>query len=275
MHLLVSIITPMYKGAAFIADTIESVIHQSEKNWEMIIVDDCSPDDGVGAAIVKRYADEDKRIKLIQLYENRGASGARNEAMRNAKGRYFAFLDSDDIWDSDYLKIMLEYIHINQDKKVAVFYSGYRRMNADCSREILPPYNCTGIKDFNTMLFHCPIFPSAAILDTSKLNEKIFFREELRNIRDDYVFWLDIMKHGLLAIGYPDILVNYRMRNDSVTASKRKMIKPQWNIYHHVLGMNIFISFYYLFFWALNGIKKYNNIITILIHDPPTNPQSC
>jgi glycosyltransferase involved in cell wall biosynthesis len=262
MNSLVSVITPMYKGAAFIAETIESVIHQKEKNWEMIIVDDCSPDGGIGAGIVKKYAKTEKRIKFIQLHENRGASGARNEAMRNTRGRYYAFLDADDIWDSDYLEIMLKHISANKNEKATIFYSGYRRVNAGCSREILPPYNCAGVRDFHAMLFHCPIFPSAAILDTSKLKEKIFFREELRNLRDDWVFWLDVMKDGLVAIGYTDILASYRMHDDSVTASKRKLIKPQWNVYRHILGLNKFKSFYYLCSWALNGIMKYRRRIS-------------
>jgi glycosyltransferase involved in cell wall biosynthesis len=257
MEPLFSIITPMYKGAAFITDTIESVIHQSEQNWEMIIIDDASPDDGAGAAIVEKYAEEDERIILIQLKENCGASGARNEAIRNARGRYYAFLDSDDLWDADYLKIMLDHINKNSNNQAAIFFSGYRRMNKDCSKEILPPYICAAVKDFYALLYYCPIFPSAAILDTAKLEGKVLFREELRNLRDDYAFWLDILKQGLVAIGYDDILVSYRMRDDSVTASKTKMIKPQWNIYHNILNMNIFKSFYYLCSWAIHGLEKY------------------
>jgi len=258
MQVLFSIITPMYKGADFIAETIESVIQQSEKNWEMIIVDDCSPDDGAGIAVVKKYADADNRIKLICLSENRGASGARNEAMRNACGQYFAFLDSDDLWDTDYLKIMLEHIKTNKHENVAVFFSGYHRMDEKCLREVLTPYVCAGVKDFHALLFHCPIFPSAAILDTRKLKTKVFFREELRNLRDDYAFWLDITKQDLIVLGYDDILVSYRMRGNSLTASKRKMIKPQYNIYRIILGMNTLKSVFYLCSWALNGFIKYN-----------------
>ncbi len=108
------------------------------------------------------------------------------------------------------------------------------------------------------MLFHCPIFPSAAILDTQKLTHKVAFREELRNLRDDYVFWLDIMKQGLTAIGYEDILVNYRMSPYSLTASKKKMIYPQWNIYKNILKINIFLSSFYLFSWAINGLFKFS-----------------
>ncbi|GHU72958.1 glycosyl transferase [Spirochaetia bacterium] len=257
---MVSIITPMYKGAEFVAATIESVINQTEQDWEMIIVDDCSPDNGASAAIVKQYAEKDTRIKLIQLRENRGSSGARNEAMRHAQGRYFAFLDSDDIWDADYLSTMLMHIASNKNKNAAIFFSGYRRMDSICSKEILPPYKYSGIKNNHTILFNCPIFPSATILDTSKLKEKILFREELRNLRDDWVFWTDIMRQDLVAVGHKDILVNYRMRDNSLTSSKNKMIKATWNMYHNIFKINTFISFIYLFLWAVNGVIKYRRI---------------
>ena len=81
---LVSIITPMYKGAAFVAETIESVQTQTYKNWEMIIVDDCSPDDGAGIREVEKYSTKDPRVILIKSKVNKGASGARNIALHEA-----------------------------------------------------------------------------------------------------------------------------------------------------------------------------------------------
>ena len=252
-----SIITPMWNGAALVGATIESVLAQTFTDWEMIIVDDASPDEGAGCKAVQSYADKDSRIKLIAAKVNKGSSGARNEAMRNAKGRYFAFLDSDDIWHPEYLATMKKHIDECADNSVAIFFSGYRRMDSSCSKVILPDYTCSGKKDFKKLLYHCPIFPSAAIVDTSKLKAPVFFREELKALRDDYVYWLDIMKQGLCCMGYDDILVDYRMRDDSMTASKTKMIKPQWRIYREILDFNVFKSAFYLFFWALNGLKKY------------------
>ena len=81
--------------------------------------------------------------------------------------------------------------------------------------------------------------------------------QALKALRDDYAYWLEIMKDGLTAFGYNDVLVDYRMRDDSMTASKTKMIKPQWNIYRKVLKMNVFASAYYLFCWGINGLLKY------------------
>ncbi len=254
---LVSIITPMYKGAALVGDTIKSVLAQTYTNWEMIVVDDCSPDNGAGADVVQSFADKDSRIRLIRAKVNRGSSGARNQAMEVAKGRFFAFLDSDDIWHADYLEKMMSRIAENKDETVAVYFSSYRRMNSTCTEELLKPYVFEGKRNFRQLLRHCPIFPSAAIVDTSKLKEEIFFREELKALRDDYVFWLDIMKGRLCALGFVDILVDYRMRGDSMTASKTKMIKPQWNIYRKVLRMNVFSSLWYLMCWGVNGIVKY------------------
>lgn len=258
----VSIITPMYKGAALVGDTIKSVLSQTFADWEMIIVDDCSPDDGAGCRVVEEFAAKDARIKLIVAKENKGSSGARNEAMRIASGRYFAFLDSDDIWHPDYLQTMLSLMDSFESsadgiENAAIYFCGYRRMDEMCALEILQPYSCTGVFDFKRLLRHCPIFPSAAIVDTNKLKKKVFFREELRALRDDYVFWLDIMGQGLCAVGFPEILVDYRMRRDSVTASKWKMVKPQWKIYRDVLHFNFFKSAFYLCSWAVNGVKKY------------------
>ena len=117
---LVFIITPMYKGAAFVGETIESVLRQTYTDWEMIIVDDCSPDAGAGIQVVKQY--KDPRIKLIESKVNKGSSGARNIALREAKGRYIALLDSDDIWHPDFLKNQLSFM---MSKEAILVFSSY------------------------------------------------------------------------------------------------------------------------------------------------------
>ena len=96
MNKLVSIITPSYNSSKFIEDCIKSVISQTYLEWEMIIVDDCSTDES--KSLIKKYSKKDKRIKTFFLEENVGAAEARNIAIRESKGKYIAFLDSDDEW---------------------------------------------------------------------------------------------------------------------------------------------------------------------------------
>lgn len=230
---------------------------QTVSDWEMIIIDDGSKDDSL--EIIKSIAPFEDRIKVV-VQKNAGSAAARNKGIELAQGRYICFLDSDDLWQADYLETMHTYINECKVENAAVFFSGYRRKESECIAQILPSYFCSGKKTFNDLLFHCPIFPSAAIVDTAKLKEKIFFRTELKSLRDDYVFWLDITKQGLVCIGYKDILVDYRMRDDSVTSSKLKMIKPQWNVYRNVLKFDFFKSLFYMSSWALNGIRKYKKI---------------
>lgn len=254
---LVSIVTPMKNAAAFVRATMDSVLAQTYTNWEMFVVDDCSTDDGQSAGIINEYAEKDSRIHLISLPVGKGSSGARNEGLRHINGQYIALLDSDDIWHPDYLQTMLDHIKENKVQNAAMFYCGYKRMNDDCTEEIRPEYSCPGVKTYKKLLRHCPIFPSIVIIDRSLLKEDVFFNETLVNLRDDYVYFLDILKQGLVAIGYSDILADYRMRRNSLTASKKKMIKPQWRVYREVLHLNFFQSSYYLLSWGLNGVKKY------------------
>ena len=254
---LVSVIMPCYNAEAYISQAIESVVNQSFKDWELIIVDDGSTDRS--ALIAEEWAQKDSRLTLVRK-ANGGSASARNEGIRLAKGNYLSFIDSDDLWHEDFLSVMLENIKKCSDERTAVFFSGYRRMDSACERPVLQDYSCEGLKTLKDLLFHCPIFPSASIVDLSVLNTGVFFREELGSLRDDYVFWLDILSLGFLCRGFSDVLVDYRMREDRLTSSKLKMIKPQWNVYRKYLKLGFFKSVKYLFFWALNGIKKYGYI---------------
>lgn len=249
---LVSIITPMYKGAPFVAETIRSVINQTYPNWEMIIVDDCSPDGGAGIREVEKFT-SDPRIKLICSKENKGSSGARNIALRNAKGRFISFLDSDDLWHPKFLESQLSFM---KEKDAALVFSSYRRIDEITKEEILSPFIVPPQVTYRSMLKTCPIFPSSAIYDTMK-TPKIYFREELGSLRDDYVYWLHMLKTVPFGFGNPKILVDYRMRKDSVTSSKKKVIKPQWDVLYKIENIGLFPSIYYFMCWAFISINKY------------------
>ena len=105
---LVSIITPSFNCEKFIAKTILSVQNQTYKNWEMIIVDDCSSDETV--SIIKEISSQDNRIQLFQLDTNSGTGIARNTAIDKAMGKYIAFLDADDLWKPLKLELQIDFL---------------------------------------------------------------------------------------------------------------------------------------------------------------------
>ena len=250
---LVSIVTPMYSGAAFIGEAIRSVQAQSYPYWEMIIVDDCSPDDGEGIAEVQKYESTDARIRLIASKVNKGSSGARNIALRNAKGRYIAFLDSDDIWHPDFLTNQLSFMQLHNAPLV---FSSYRRIDEITKKELLKPYIVPSKVNYSSLLKSCPIFPSTAIYDT-QMTSKIFFNENLGSMRDDYVYWLTMLKSIEYGFGNKEILVDYRMRKTSITGNKMKVIKPQWNVLYKVEKIGLFKSVYNMICWFCISFVKY------------------
>jgi len=253
MDELVSIVTPMYNGAKFVGETIESAQSQTYKNWEMIIVDDCSPDDGAGIAAVKKAAKGDERIILVESKQNRGSSGARNQALERAKGRYIAFLDSDDIWHRDFLEKQIKFM---QTHNAILVFSSYRRIDEISKQELLTPFIVPQKVCYKSLLKTCPIFPSTAIYDTTK-TPKIYFDESLGSMRDDYVYWLKMFKNIDYGYGNQEILVDYRMRKTSVTGNKLKVIKPQWNVLYKVEKIGLIQSIYNLFYWAFISYFKY------------------
>lgn len=251
---LVSIITPMYKGAAFVGQTIESVQQQTYKNWEIIIVDDCSPDNEAGIEVVKTYAAKDKRIVLIASKENKGSSGARNIALHEAKGQYIAFLDSDDLWFPCFLEKQLTFM---KKQNAALVFSSYRRIDENTKEEILSPFIVPPKVNYRSLLKTCPIFPSTAIYDLNKCGRKYYFNEKMGSLRDDYVYWLEMLKEITYAYGNKDVMVDYRMRKTSVTANKKKVVYPQWKVLREVEKLPFLSCVYYICCWAVISYFKY------------------
>lgn len=251
---LVSIITPMYKGADFIGEAIRSVQAQTYPNWEMIIVDDCSPDDGAGIAEVKKYAEKDKRIKLIASPVNKGSSGARNIALHEAQGRYITFLDSDDIWSPAFLESQLNFM---EEKNAVIVTASYHRINEQ-GIQVLQPFIVPEKVNYWDILKSNPISCLTTIYDR-KVVGKRYFKEELKSLRDDYAFWLEILRNKVdYAYGNPGILASYRLVSTSVTRNRKKLIKPQFLIYYKVENLGLLRSIYYFMSWAIRSVLKYS-----------------
>ncbi len=246
---LVSIITPLYNSERFVGQTIESVMAQTYPHWEMIVVNDGSKDGG--AEIVRQYAAKDSRIKLFEQ-PNGGCASARNHGLREAKGRFYCFLDSDDYWDPTFLEEQLAFM---AEKNAAIVTCCVRRVDEN-GIEILRPQMVPEQMDYYDILKSCNLPCLATVIDAAKLHD-IRFREELRNLRDDYALWLSLMKQTDYAYGNQKVLANYRISASQVTGNKRKVIIPQFMVNYKVEKLGFFRSLYYLGHWAWNGFIKY------------------
>lgn len=253
---LVSIITPMYKGARFVVDTINSVLNQDYLNWEMIIVDDCSPDNGAGIKIVKSFVEKDDRIRLIKLNRNRGSSGARNVGINNANGRYICLLDSDDFWDSTFLSSQYDFL---TKKDAALVYSSYRRVDEDGKKEIFSPVIVHEKVNYRKYLMTYEIGCLTVLYDTKKIGKR-YLNEGQGSIRDDTALWLSILKDIDCFYGNPKILATYRVVNGSATNNKMKLIRPQWKLYREIERLSFLTSCFYFLCWSISGCLKYRKL---------------
>lgn len=224
----VSVITPLYNSERYISDAIHSVLLQSYSDLEMIIIDDCSQDNSVN--IVKGF--EDERIHLICLKENNGAGFARNKGIDLAKGRYIAFLDSDDQWLPNKLEKQINFMRA---KNVSFCFSSFYLMNENGQRlnkyrEALPWVNYEKI--LNNNYIGC----LTAIYDTHSLG-KIFMTEHKK--RQDWGLWLKLLSKTKCAESIQEPLASYRLRNKSLSHRKWNLIRPNYLFYRDQVGLSI------------------------------------
>lgn len=234
---LVSIITPTFNSEKFLVNTIESILNQSYQNWELLITDDCSNDGTI--KIIERYIKIDSRIKLFRLKANSGSGIARNKSIENAKGRYIAFCDSDDIWYSNKLQEQVSFL----DKyNLSFTYSGYDIIDEknNVISSFIPKSELTYFDLRQSNQIGC----LTAIYDTKKLGK--LYMSEIRN-RQDWVLWLNIFKLIKKTKGLETKLGSYRIRKNSISRKKLKMIKFHWKVYYNELGYSASKSLYLLF----------------------------
>lgn len=248
---LVSIITPTYNSAAFVAETIEAIIAQTYSNWELLITDDCSTDSTID--IVQKYCEIDSRIKLFKLEKNSGAGVARNNSIREAKGRFIAFCDADDRWYPEKLEKQL---CLMTEEDIALSYTSYDTSNEE--GEIIGRVNCLKSLNYLKILRDNGIGCLTAMYDTEKIGKCYF--PSIRK-RQDWCLWIDIIKKFGPAYGLQTPLSIYRIRKGSISSNKFAMLKYNYNVYRQVLQFNRLTSFmllvgYFLPYYLYKKIKQ-------------------
>ena len=247
MNSLVSIITPSYNSAKFIKQCIESVIAQTYTNWEMLIVDDFSRDDS--CLVIKELAKKERRIKCFLLDENIGAAKARNVAIRKAKGKYIAFLDSDDLWEPQKLEIQISFM---EKEDIAFSFSTYQPISED-GLKLYSIIHVPKVVTYSSYLKNTIIGCLTVIIDREKTGDF-----EMPNIQSshDMALWLLIMRRGFDAYGLDENLARYRIVSTSNTANKWRAAKDVWRVYRQFEKLSFFYSIWCFLNYAFNAIIK-------------------
>ena len=232
MNDLVSIISPSYNCEKFIAKTIDSVLAQTYENWELIIVDDCSTDNT--DAVVAKY--NDKRIKYLKNDKNSGAAVSRNRALREAKGRWIAFLDSDDLWLPEKLE---KQIHFMESNGYHFSYTNYEEIDEDGNKlgvKVTGPKVISKTCMFNycwagclTVMYDAEVYGLLQIADIKKNN--------------DYAMWLKVCRKMDCYL-LDEYLAEYRRgRKGSIsTHSYWKLIEWHYKLWHDAEGVGVIHS---------------------------------
>ncbi len=237
MNDLVSVITPSFNSRAFIEECISSVRSQTYPSWEMVIVDDASTDNSVD--VIRASAATDARIRLLQLRSNSGPAVARNTAIEASRGRFIAFLDSDDVWRPQKLEKQIRFM---QNRGFPLSYCYYERMTHEgvpTGEVVKPPLRVA----YKTMLKSNYIGCLTAVYDRDILGTQLM---PLIPKRQDYGLWLRLLKQVLYAHCLPESLALYRVRNGSVSSAKLRLLRHQWHLFRRVERLSIAQSVYFL-----------------------------
>lgn len=243
----VSVITPTYNSAGSISTTITSVLNQTYQNLELIVIDDCSTDNTV--KIVQEFQSIDPRIALVQLNQNSGAAIARNKGIAKARGRYIAFLDSDDLWFPQKLEKQLKYMDENG---FAFTYTAYKRHIVDQQRTVL--IGVPAKVNYNDTLKTCRIGCLTVLYDTEQLGK---LEMPLIKKRQDFGLWLRILRKTPFAHGLNEVLAQCNARPDSLSANKFEAAKYNWIVYRKIEKLNFFLSGYYFFCYSITGLLRH------------------
>lgn len=233
MNDLVSILMPTFNAEKFIKVAIESVQKQTYENWEMILVDDASKDETV--KIIADFAQKDSRIKLFQLETNSGNGFARNKALEKASGKYIAFLDADDLWLSTKLEKQIQFLKANNLPFTFSFYDCIDDNGNNLNRRVQTPIPLT-----YKQLFFCNYVGNLTAIYDADFFGKI--KLESSQKRQDWRLWLTILKQIKTAEAVPESLAFYRIRKDSISSSKFKLIKHNFGVYREFHGCNFVFS---------------------------------
>lgn len=245
---LISVIIPAYNASKTIEKAICSVMEQTWKNLEIIIIDDASNDNT--AMLVQKLGAANTKIVFFSNVKNKGVSAARNTGIMNCSGEYIAFLDADDFWKRDKLEKQMK-IAKKTNCDICFTSVAFADIDGFLTGKI---YSSPISTNYKELLKENCICCSSSLIKKSTIGN-LLFCEEFSH--EDFVFFLSLFKNGATAVGIDELLTNYRVGGRS--SNKFLAAKNRWKVYRKSEGMSILKSIYYMTHYALNGIKKHTS----------------
>ena len=237
------VIIPMHNSSKHIIECLESVMNQTYKNIEIIVVDDASTDNSL--ELVKNI--KDNRIKLIELKENVGAGMARNKGIEAATGDYICFLDSDDYWALDKIE---RQVKIMEDNNYTFIYGGYDYLRNGRRKKAKVPKSM----NYNKLLRNHAIFTSTVMLNMEHLKKEDILMPNLRR-GQDYGTWWSILKKGVTAYAITDTIAIYRVGEKSLSSNKFKATNRTWHLFKRE-NLSLIKRLFYFSCYSFNAVKR-------------------
>ena len=246
----VSVIIPAFCCEKTIEGCIRSVLTGTEPDVEIVVVNDSPIKKRKGLdAVLKRLSEEDKRIRVLNIYEDIGVAEARNRGVAAAQADWVAFLDSDDLWEPDKLSIQLK---TAEQTGAAIVYTAAAcidRSGEKTGKVFSVPKTITA----NKLLFGNDIITSTVLVRREPL---LKYPMERSDLHEDFICWYRILKDGAIAAGVNEQLARYRITEDSKSGNKRKSAAMTWNTYRY-LGVGFFRRIVCFAGYCLHGVKRY------------------
>lgn len=250
MNETVSIIVPVYHAEKYIEETIRHVAAQTYTDWELLLVVDGSGDRS--AQVIRDYqeAEGEDRLRLIVSEENMGAAKARNKGLQEARGRYIAYVDADDLWMPEKLELELQFM---REKQAAFVFSGYEfadQHGVGTGKVVHVPEQMS----YTDALKNTTIFTSTVLFDTLLIPRELLEMPDIKS--EDTALWWKVLRSGYTAYGLDRNLVLYRRPAESLSSNKVEAIRRIWNLYRRAEGLSIPRSAYYFCFWAVRAVRR-------------------